>query len=233
MFGLAFRRQLPFGAVSAVDLPSNDDFTFPEKLHPDEAHHAARLPSARRATFIGGRLALRDALDAAGATPGELSVPILATARGAPHLPSGFLGSISHKLRIAVALAARADAGEQATLGIDVELRGGLRHDIADRVLTPAERNELGDRARPDWNDQVLWRFAAKEAIYKALDPWVGRLVSFQEVSIFRTAAGPVAVRLALTRGEGPFVVELHDASDAPAAPSGRILIAARVIRPT
>ena len=28
---------------------------------------------------------------------------------------------------------------------------------------------------------EVLFRFAAKEAIYKALDPWVQRLVSFQE----------------------------------------------------
>jgi 4'-phosphopantetheinyl transferase EntD len=70
----------------------------------------------------------------------------------------------------------------------------------------------------------VLWRFAAKEAIYKALDPWVERLVSFQEVAIDRAPDGRTSVRLNLSRGEGPFAVELEDASDAQL-----VLIAARV----
>lgn len=231
-FALAFRRELPFGTASAVHLPSTDDFTFPEELHPDEAQHAARLPAARRATFVGGRLALRDALAAAGVSRSERSGAILATPRGAPRLPSGLLGSISHKHRLAVALAARADPREAATLGIDVEIRGGLRQDIARRILTDEELAALGDRGRPDWDDQVLWHFAAKEAIYKALDPWVGRLIGFREVSLARGPNGAFAVHLALTGGEGPFRVDLHDASEPPGQGGALILVGARVVRP-
>jgi 4'-phosphopantetheinyl transferase EntD len=230
-FALAFRRELPFGPASAIHLPSTDDFTFPEELHPDEARHAARLPPGRRATFVGGRLALRDALAAAGVSRAERSGAILPTARGAPRLPPGLLGSISHKHRLAVALAARADPGEPAALGIDVEIQGGLRHDIARRILTDEELAALGDRGRPDWNDQVLWHFAAKEAIYKALDPWVGRLIGFREVSLARGLDGSLAVHLALTGGEGPFLVDLHDGSEPPGQGAALILVAARVIK--
>jgi 4'-phosphopantetheinyl transferase EntD len=74
----------------------------------------------------------------------------------------------------------------------------------------------------------VLRAFCAKEAIYKALDPWVRRFVGFHEARV-AFAGGRLSASLALTRGEGPFAVELHDASGL--AGSGHFLIAASIAR--
>jgi enterobactin synthetase component D len=149
---------------------------------------------------------------------------VLSTPRGAPALPAGLIGSISHKQEIAVALAARSDDTRRRTIGVDVEIPRPLHNDISGRVLTPDEQVLLAELSGAARDREVLWRFAAKEAIYKALDPWVERLVSFQEVALDRRPGGRVSVRLNLTRGEGPFAVELEDASH-----DELVLIAARV----
>ena len=212
-FAVRFQRELPAGMCVAVSLPEDPGFALPPALHPDEAAFVRASPAARRVTFIGGRVALRTAIAALGAASGDPTLPILSTPRGAPALPSGFVGSISHKHEVAVAIAARAEPTPRTTIGIDVEIPRPLRVDIAPRVLTPGERAALASLDPAARDAEVLFRFAAKEAIYKALDPWVQRLVSFQEVEIVTAPDGERRARLALARGEGPFRVELHDAS--------------------
>ncbi|HMF40133.1 MAG TPA: 4'-phosphopantetheinyl transferase superfamily protein [Polyangia bacterium] len=225
-FEVKFEHVLPAGTCVAVSLPAGEDFAPPSVLHPDEAAFVHSSPAARRATFIGGRVALRAAMAALGGGAADAATPILSTPRGAPAMPTGFVGSISHKRELAVAIAARAAPTPLATIGIDVEIARPPRTDIAPRVLTAAERAALAgldDRAR---DAAVLFRFAAKEAIYKALDPWVQRLVSFQEVEIVTGADGGWAARLSLSRGEGPFNVALHDASR-----DGLVLVTAAIER--
>jgi phosphopantetheine--protein transferase-like protein len=229
-FERRFLLELPFGTCVGVSLPEGD-FPLPAALHPLEGSFALALPAARRASWVGGRVALRAALDAAGL---EAPDAILATPRGAPLLPPDAVGSVSHKRTIAVALATRA-ATPAITIGIDVEELRPLRTDIAPRVLTPAELAELSSVASlasdgPARDAAVLLRFSAKEAIYKALDPWVQRFVGFEEAAIARAPDGTLAARLALARGEGPFSVELHDARGA--GDDGLIVIAARVTLP-
>jgi len=206
-----FEHVLPAGTCVAVSLPAGDDFAPPAALHPDEAAFVHASPAARRATFMGGRVAMRAALVAQGADAAETGVPILSTPRGAPAMPPGFVGSISHKRELAVAIAARAEPTPRTTVGIDVEVARPLRADIAPRVLTPAERSAMAGLTGAARDAAVLFHFAAKEAIYKALDPWVQRMVSFQEVEITTAPESGLRVRLALTRGEGPFAVELRD----------------------
>jgi len=82
----------------------------------------------------------------------------------------------------------------------------------------------------PERDASVLLRFSAKEAIYKAVDPWVHRFVGFQEASVACAPDGALTGRLALVKGEGPFAVELHRARVEDE--DGLILVAARV-RPT
>jgi phosphopantetheine--protein transferase-like protein len=222
-----FRRELAAGVCVGVSLPEGDGFAPPPALHPDEAAFVHASPAARRASFIGGRVALRTAIAALSAETGDSaapSSPILSTPRGAPALPSGFVGSISHKREIAVAIAARAEPTPRTTLGIDVEIPRPLRVDIAPRVLTPDERAALAVLDPSARDAEALFRFAAKEAIYKALDPWVQRLVSFQEVEIVTGPDGQRGARLALARGEGPYRVELHDVSA-----GGLVLVVASV----
>ena len=66
-FEPCLRRDLTFGVCLGVSLPADDDFTMPAALHPDEAAYARTLAPARRAGWVGGRVALRAALGALGA----------------------------------------------------------------------------------------------------------------------------------------------------------------------
>lgn len=220
-FERRFLRELPFGTCVGVALPEAPAFELPESLHVDEAAFARALPDARRAGWVGGRVALRAALAAIGV---EAPAPILATPRRAPLLPPGAVGSVSHKRTIAVALASR-EATPRATLGIDVEELRPLRADIARRILTPEERAALLPDG-PGRDAAVLLAFSAKEAIYKALDPWVQRFVAFEEATVARASDGALTAALAPARGEGPFTVELHDLHD---ISEGLVLVAARV----
>jgi enterobactin synthetase component D len=223
-----FVRELPFGTCVGIALPAidragrasdeADPFELPSVLHAEEVAFARGLSPIRRVGWVGGRVALRAALAAVGV---DAAAPILATPRGAPQLPPGAVGSVSHKSDLAVALAARAAGASAATLGIDVEMPRSLKQDIARHVLTSDERVAL-PAGGPARDAQVLLLFSAKEAIYKALDPWVRRFVSFQEAAIAR-ASGGLAATVTLAPGEGRFAIELHDASD-----DGILLLAAR-----
>jgi enterobactin synthetase component D len=226
-FERLFVRELPFGTCVGISLPAiaigpgdDDSFDLPAVLHADEAAFARGLSPFRRAGWVGGRVALRAALTAIAF---DAPAPIFATPRGAPSLPPGVVGSVSHKNDLAVALVARASGAPVATLGIDVEAVRALRHDIARHVLTPDESAALPPPG-PARDAEVLLLFSAKEAIYKALDPRVQRFVSFQEAQIAHAPGGGLAASLTLARGEGPFAVEMHDAGDGEI-----ILVAARV----
>ncbi|GIW70755.1 MAG: hypothetical protein KatS3mg102_0297 [Planctomycetota bacterium] len=204
-FALAWLRELEHGVCAGVRLPGGGAEVPPAvlaRLEPAERAAALALGPARRAGWVGGRLAMAAAL-------GHLGVPrqaVGSTARGAPALPPGVVGSISHKERLAVALAARAAGGWR--LGVDVEALAPPRPAVARRVLTERERAGLaGLGAAQAWEATVL-RFALKEALYKALDPFVERFVGFQEAEVELRPEGGAVVRLWLARGEGPFEVE-------------------------
>lgn len=207
-FERRFAATLPFGTVVGVALPATApaEADWPAALHAGERVFARGLPEARRASWIGGRVALRAALDMAG-LPARGA--ILATDRGAPRLPDGSTASISHKADLAVAIAAPAGT-PPVTLGIDLEQVRALRADISARVLTDAERAALAPPG-PARDAQVLRLFSAKEAIYKALHPWVGRFVGFHEAELSPRPDGGLTARLALAAGEGPFALALHD----------------------
>jgi 4'-phosphopantetheinyl transferase EntD len=214
----AFARTVSFGRLVGVALPDEDAAAAVDALaaalSSEERSYASGLPPARRVTWVGGRVALRAALadlglDAAG--------PILATPRGGPALPAGVAGSIAHKRTLAVALAAVAPA--DVTLGVDVELERAPRIDISERVLTPTERRRMDALEGPARDAAVLRAFAAKEAIYKALDPWLRRYVRFDEVEVDADAA-----RFTPRPGEPTFAIELRDEPLA-----GHVLVTARV----
>lgn len=226
-FERLFLRELPFGTCVGVALPEGA-FELPATLHPQEAAVARELPEGRRAGWVGGRVALRAALAELGV---DAPAPILATPRGAPLLPPGAVGSVSHKRTIAVALAARRSE-PPVTVGIDVEALRPLRADIAPRVLTPAELADL-PAGGPARDAAVLLYFSAKEAIYKALDPWVQRFVAFDEAMVGRAPDGTLEARLALARGEGPFSVQVLAMPGVDAAADDRIVVAVRIGRPS
>jgi 4'-phosphopantetheinyl transferase EntD len=213
-FQPAFRMDLPHGRCVGVALPeagvggeaqlSAAVAALPEA----ERRYVETMPEARRAGWAGGRIALRAALMDLGVDAG----PILSTPRGAPLLPAGARGSISHKDSVAVALAARAEIDEGAwRLGIDIERVAPGRLDISKRVLRPEELAFLPPPEDPRRIEELAFAFSAKEAIYKALDPFVARYVSFQEVAVDRNSDGTAFATLDLRDGSSAaFQVEVR-----------------------
>ena len=212
-FSRDFGLDLPHGRCVGVALPEEQGgaSAVPQEvlatLPEEERRHAAQVAPARRASWVGGRIALRAACADLGFDPG----PILATARGAPLLPGGVRGSISHKQRLAVGLAARvtdaaaaggAGAGTVVCqLGVDLERIIAGHSGIARYVLRPEERERLPSGDAAGRTEELLFSFSAKEAVYKALDPFLARYVSFREVSVERRADGSAAVTLFLRPG--------------------------------
>jgi 4'-phosphopantetheinyl transferase EntD len=161
------------------------------QLHPREATMADLLPLARRGTFVAGRVALRAALrdTTSLADDGGVIPPVLRNSRGAPVLPPGVAGSISHKETLALAAVAPL-RGDLRHLGVDLERRpleeDLARPSIAPRVLTAHERTLLAESGLDALaqRERVLIHFEVKEAVYKAIDPFVGRYVGFAEVEL-------------------------------------------------
>ena len=154
---------------------SDDDLARALSLLPAaEQAHAQTLTPPRRAELVRGRTALHAAL--AQLAPDLLGAPLLRDDRGAPVMPPGWVGSVSHKGARAAALVAPLDA---ARVGVDLERAAPSRLDISARILTPRELSTLPDRGRG-----TTLRFSIKEAIYKAVDPFVRRYVAFTEVEL-------------------------------------------------
>jgi phosphopantetheine--protein transferase-like protein len=208
---VAFDLALAHGRCIGVRLPGADDeirAMAEGVLVPEERAFAAGLTPIRRRTWVGGRSALRRALEVAGMVPPRAILP---DDRKAPCLPEGIAGSISHKESLAVALVARE---EGARVGVDVEIERGAvagrrNVDIASHVLAEDELPELAALAEEERAREVLLRFSAKEAIYKALDPYVRRYVAFHEVSVTPREDGTAVVRQRLNEGQGQFAVEV------------------------
>jgi 4'-phosphopantetheinyl transferase N-terminal domain len=142
-----------------------------EYLHPREVEHGMGQPSeVGRTSFLLGRLALRQALECVAKMDGGVdadrsgahspattttTVPfrssshnfadwvLLKDAYGRPSIPRGFLGSVSHKKNVAVALVARDDS---IVDGANLVLRAPLQHDTSTtpRSILPLPTRGLG-----------------------------------------------------------------------------------------
>lgn len=179
-FTVVLERQLSVGLLIGVGIPEERE-EVPDAalaaLAPEERAAALALEGFRRSDFVGGRLAFREAARRLG-VQGSLS----SGGRGEPVSPPGWSVSVSHKRPLAVALVAPA---AQGAVGVDLE--GGEareRLSIAERVLRPEEQRVL-DALEPAQRWAHLQRvFALKEAVYKAVHPFVQRYVGFHEASV-------------------------------------------------
>ena len=205
-FSHAFHYAGPHGLLTAFTIP-DQKAPVPEhildQLHPLERAHALTLGGFRQGQFVGGRLALRGACAQLQLQPEA----ILSDDRGAPVLPAGYTGSISHKRNIAVGMVARDQEGR---LGVDIEDYGPPRPTIETAVLCEEELDAISTlQGEARWM-AVLLRFSLKEAIYKAIDPYVRRYVGFHEVCVHPDTNGGAQVRLMLKHEEGPFQVSAN-----------------------
>ncbi|MBT8215220.1 MAG: 4'-phosphopantetheinyl transferase superfamily protein [Acidimicrobiia bacterium] len=155
-----------------------------------EDDEMALLPSraviARQDAFRLGRAAAHEALAAIGRD----DKPVTIGDEREPVWPAGVVGSISHAADVAVALVA--PAGETPGIGIDVESRR-YAPELNQHVPRPEERAWLEEADAEERHDRLLALFSAKEAIFKAFYPRVGRFFGFEAASVQPTEGGFVA----------------------------------------
>ncbi|MFN0252785.1 MAG: 4'-phosphopantetheinyl transferase [Kofleriaceae bacterium] len=187
------RFETAHGVCTIIALDDHDVEAAYAKLPAQERAYADSLGPLRRREMICGRTALHDAL--ASLEPDLATSPILSDDRGAPVLPAGWVGSVSHKGERGAALVAPVSA---ARVGVDLELAQPSRQDIARYILTRREQELLHDRGKG-----ATLRFSIKEAIYKAIDPFVRRYVGFTEVELDVSDEG-----IALVTSRLPFAIE-------------------------
>ena len=197
-FSVVLKEGHPYGLLVGISLPGSPDPVPAEvlaRLHPEERELAEGLRGFRQAEWVGGRLAANAALRLLG-----MRAPaILMDERGAPVPPEGASVSISHKRTLAVALAARLEAG---LIGVDLEDQDPDRAHLADRLLTPRELAAVEELpAQRRWM-AVLLRFSLKEALYKAVAPRLGRYIGFDEAEVDLRPDGWATLHLRVGEGE-------------------------------
>lgn len=177
---------------------------------------AATLAGARRESWVLGRAAMHGALRAHGVACAAIGRSVT----GAPALPRNVVGSLSHKPKVAwagcvrlptIPIAAVANDARAAapvppaaapvpptvaprsaafSLGVDVELVRAVTPRFATRILCEPEQAWLATLPTHARDLASIVHFAGKEAVYKALHPWLQRYVGFREVGLqWRDAA--------------------------------------------
>lgn len=185
---------LPDGIVVAARRISLADVA---ALLPEERLLFGAAPPARLAASGAAR-------DLARALAARLDLrlgPIGRTAFGAPIWPEGLVGSLAHDDTWAVAALARTD--RIIRLGIDVEPLEPLPDELRDLVLTPTDRWRDLDAPHPD-----RIAFTAKEAVYKAVHPAIGRILEWHDITV------DLAARTA--RVDGAPIVSIVSATTGP-----------------
>lgn len=154
-------------------------------LLPGERSGLARMGDTRRREYSSGRRVARHALGMLDFHRSAVS------ARGRmPVWPRGIVGSITHSRSLALAMVGR--RRDVAGIGVDLELGQRVTDPLARRVLLEREREQVAEQ---DWPTML---FAAKEAVYKAVNPLVGEYLEFTDVEISASPAG--TYRAAMTR---------------------------------
>ncbi len=132
----------------------------------------------RRRSFRLGRVAAHRALERLSVADGGAALhgSVLAGERHEPIFPRGCVGSLSHSGSYALAVAARAAAVRG--IGVDLQHVRPVKLEIADRICLPEELRWC-EAAAEGPALRLISLFAAKEAIYKAIAPIVGRFFGF------------------------------------------------------
>lgn len=136
-----------------------------------ESEAIAKAIPSRKAEFAAGRRAARMALESA-----ELrGIAILQGEHRAPIWPVGIVGSISHDAGLAIAAVAHNQ--KISRLGIDLTEATDFPEHLRSEVLrTAPESAQSGIEAR--------LTFSAKESVFKAFYPEVGRHFGFSAVEV-------------------------------------------------
>lgn len=150
----------------------------------------ARAAQKRKADYLAGRAVALAAMIALNVPP----IPIETAPSRAPIWPKGVTGSISHARGRCACLLSQ-DTGQ--SFGIDTEAiaQGNTLKAILTETLSEKDRTTLDEGPLPVTSSATL-TFSAKEALFKALHPQVGRFFGFDAAEL---ATPPTDSHLTLT----------------------------------
>lgn len=180
-------RILPDSVVTAESRAAREQID----LFPEEAEFISRSVPQRQDEFGAVRACARRALAALGLPP----IPLVPGPRGEPRWPEGVVGSMTHCTGYRAA--ALAPAGLVLTLGIDTERNEPLPEGVLEAIAVPEELPMLAALRRADLfvhADRLL--FSAKESVYKAWFPLMGKMLDFSEAALRLDADGTFNARL-------------------------------------
>ncbi len=138
--------------------------------------------NSRKAEFLAGRIAARHAFIQLGLTPAIVDIG----ARREPQWPTTVLGSISHHGHSAFCMMMpRPSPTPLISLGIDVEsIVLANDRDLLSPSIVSQEELELISASFVNMEFGFTVIFSAKEALFKALHPAVGRYFDFLDVKM-------------------------------------------------
>jgi enterobactin synthetase component D len=139
----------------------------------------ASAVAKRRAEFLAGRFAARQALAAIGVegVAGR-------NEDGSPRWPAQIVGSITHGAGRALCAVAR--DGDVRSLGIDAErlMSENAKRELLARICDEDERALLARSLDAPQPHLVTFAFSTKESLYKCLYPLVGRFMDFRAARV-------------------------------------------------
>ena len=165
-------------AVASAGFVTLDHQTIIGELEGRVAGAPARAVAKRRAEFLAGRWAAREALAALGieAIPGQ-------SEDGLPLWPVPATGSITHGADRALSAVARRE--DVRSLGIDAErLMRGAGPELCSRICEQVELARLERELSLPRHHALTLAFSAKESLYKCLHPLIGRFMDFHAARV-------------------------------------------------
>lgn len=188
---VALRRMTSqYSEIATAYATANTTTSDEEGLLEGERGNLEEFTALRRAQYAAGRRAARDAIARLGGP--RMAIP--STARGVPCFPSGFVGSISHKRKCAIA--AVADAGVIAAVGLDLEdLRETREEDLLARVCTEREQETVGSLHAAGVASPATWLHSTKEAVFKAMYALDAMERDYEDIEVALIDSSRFAVR--------------------------------------
>lgn len=149
----------------------------------------------RRVEFLQGRSCIRHALNQAS-IPCHGALPI--SAQRYPLWPHGVVGSVSHSSRKAVAVIAK----KQHIRAVGIDIESIISHPVLENIHASIARDEEIQHTRDaglDWQTGCSLIFSAKESLFKALYPHVGRYFDFPAARLCSLDSRSHSIRFTLT----------------------------------
>jgi enterobactin synthetase component D len=158
----------------------------------------------RQVEFAAGRFCARAALRQLGY---ESRAPLAIGQHRAPLWPAGCLGSISHGDGLAIAVVTTTKAWRG--LGIDIEriLTNEAAEPLLEHLMTAAELS-VGNVAGLSIAHWLSLVFSAKESLFKALYPLVGRYFDFLDAEVCELQEQQSCITLRLVTSLSPSCVK-------------------------